>query len=260
LYRVYLPPGDDFGAVPLPTLTFEESSGSQTVQPCSSPSPATEATPPSDNIPSGAELYFVRPAGTHANFPNPDSGYLWALVTPPGPGQVVVISAKAPTHSSGNFPSAWPVPGTDMRYWSMCTYLDTATRPLVENTLADGTTDYGCRDDQETALNADGYYTYVVGTEAQRAQIDHVRGATFLPFSTADPATEELLMLRNMLASSSFTEDVQSVPPDGNPVVAADVMGAYYPKAAVCSLSTLITQGAQACLAGAATLGSGSSS
>ncbi len=107
--------------------------------------------------------------------------------------------------------------------------------------------DYGCRNDTQTALDADGYYTYVVGTEAQRAAIAAVPDATFLPFSTAQPTARHILLLRNMLASPSFAQAIQNVPANWSPASAATVMGPYYPRAAPCPLTTLASEGAAAC-------------
>jgi hypothetical protein len=251
VYRVYLPRGGDFSAAPRPALTFEEPSGSKTLHPCADPSPATpSALPTSGSAPTGPELQFLRHEPSNAGFPNADSGNLMATVTPPGPGDVVVVSAKAPTYSPGNRPSVWPSATADVRYWSMCNYLDQAGKPLVVNRLPGGAIDEGCRADEDTALGANGDYTYVVGTEAQQGEIEKVPGVTFLPLSSAHPATTQVLLLRNMLASSSFAQAIQNVPQDGNPASAQAVMGPYYPRAAVCSLVTLTTLGPQACLSG----------
>jgi hypothetical protein len=195
-----------------------------------------------------APVAFTRVVASAGGFPNADSGYLLALVSPPGGGDVVVIRGKAPTVSRGSHPSSWPARRVDMRYWSMCDYLDTAVLPLVVNPLPGGGTDYGCRYDAQTALDRHGYYTYVVGTEAQRAAIEAIRGATFVPFSTAQPTTAHLLLLRNMLVSPGFAAAIQNVAPGSGPAAAAAVMGPYYPRAAVCPLATLAARGAAACL------------
>jgi hypothetical protein len=136
-----------------------------------------------------------------------------------------------------------------MQYWSLCDYPATAALALVANQLPAGAIDYGCRHDSQVRLDRHGYYTFVVGTEAQHAAIDKIPGATFLPFSTAQPATIHLLLLRNMLVNPGFTEAVQDVPGDGNPASAAAVMGPYYPRTAICPLATLASGGPAACLA-----------
>lgn len=90
----------------------------------------------------------------------------------------------------------------------------------------------------------------MVGTEAQRPVIEGIPGATFLPFSTADPTTLHVLLLRDMLANPGFAEAVQNVPENGSPESAAAVMGPYYPRTAICPLTTLARGGPGACLAG----------
>jgi hypothetical protein len=57
----------------------------------------------------------------------------------------------------------------------------------VVNPLPDGTTDIGCRYDEQTKLSAAGEYTFVIGTESQRAAIEQMPDVTFLPFSSAQP-------------------------------------------------------------------------
>lgn len=258
LYRVYLPARGDFSRVPVPAITFTRDGISAQLPRCpagTASGPGTSAAPaaPGTAGSPSAAVRFARPApGSGAGIsPNADTGYLFAEVTPPGAGDVVVIRGKAPTASHGSHPSPWPAPGTDMRYWSMCTNLATAQTPLVVNRLPGGGVDYGCRHDTQTTLDGRGYYTYVVGTEAQRAVIAKIPGTTFLPFSTAFPATPHILLLRNMLISPGFSQAVQDVRPDWSPASAAEVMGPYYPRAAVCPLRTLAVSGPLACLAGA---------
>ena len=79
----------------------------------------------------------------------------------------------------------------------MCVYLATPQTPLVANVLPGGRVDDGCRHDSQTALDRRGSYTYVVGTEAQRSVIGRIPGATFLPFSSAAPATMHNLPARH---------------------------------------------------------------
>ena len=130
----------------------------------------------------------------------------------------------------------------------MCIGLLAPPTPVVANKLPGGGTDYGCRADEATKLNAAGDYTYVIGSESQRAAISRVPGVTFLPFSTTHPAGPYLLALRNVLVSSSFAHSPQGVTQADDPAAAAAVMGPYYPRAAVCPLATLTAHGPQACL------------
>lgn len=212
-----------------------------------------------DTLP--GENWFFRPPNEEfvGGFPNADSAYVGATpVIPPAEREVVVLRGKAPRQPPGLHPSPWPVPGRwDVRYWSMCTYTffslgpngeQQLTFPLVTNRLPDGTVDYGCRHDDITALDANGFYTYVVGTESQRARIERVPGATYLPFSTDLPTSPHSIYFRNMLPDDAFRQGCQFVPYERNPDAAAAIMGAYYPKSRVCSLATLVREGAEACL------------
>jgi hypothetical protein len=133
----------------------------------------------------------------------------------------------------------------------MCTYLvflGTALLPVVANQLPDGHTDYGCRENGATKVDAAGYYFYVIGREAQRAAIARVPGATFLPFSAAQPYKVHLIGLRNKLPTPGFRYAIQKVALNGSPATAATATGPYYPHAAICPLSTLVAKGPQACL------------
>jgi hypothetical protein len=104
------------------------------------------------------------------------------------------------------------------------------------------------RNDEQTVLDRDGHYTYVVGTEAQRAAIERIPGVTFLPFSADQPTTQHLILLRNMVVDPDFAEAIQNVPAGQDPAVAAGVMGPYYPRAATCPLATAAAAGPAACL------------
>src|ERR1700734_2130480 len=275
--RVYLPAGGDFSRVPLPAVTFTANGVTVAVPTCAASAAsarpagapglsravtrraATGSAAKNSAAKNSAAKYsaatesvvFTRAAVSSGGFPNADSGYLLAVVTPPGNGDVVVIRGRAPTWSRGSHPSSWPARGVDLRYWSMCDYLAAAAIPLVVNLLPDGATDYGCRDDARTALDRHGDYTYVVGTEAQGPAVEAIRGATFVPFSTAQPATTHVLLLRNMLVSPDFAAAVQNVPPGSGAAGAGQGVGPYYPPAPVCPLATLAASGAGACLAGA---------
>lgn len=258
-YRVYLPAGGDFARVPPPAVTFTLDGVSKQVPACPPGTPGT-ASDPAAPAPAGAAAGLTtsataQPPGFARSspsdlFPNADSGYLDAVVTPPADGDVLVIRGKAPTASRGGHPSPWPAPFVDLRYWSLCDYLDTGSLPLVANTLPGGQIDYGCRYDGEVAADRGGYYTFVVGTEAQRSLIERIPGVTFLPFSTAGPTTPHLLFLRNMLANPGFAQAVQNVPQNRSPASAAAVMGPYYPRTGICPLSTLARGGLGTCLAG----------
>lgn len=265
-YRVYAAHGGP-EQVPLPTITLTRNGESRQLGQC--PASGQDRIPKSYcSIPwvaKGAPVCGVAgqastagAAGTIVPFardpigaggtPDTDIAYLSATVVPPRNGDVLVIRAKAPTTPSGTAPTPWPEPGTDLRYWSLCIDLAKAPVPVVVNRLPGGTADYGCRYDNQVALDASGYYTFVIGTESQRAAIDRIPGATFLPLSAAQPVQRYKLNLRNMLAERDFGEAVQDVPANGQSASAAVAIGPYYPRIAFCPLATLVASGPAVCM------------
>jgi hypothetical protein len=255
VYRVYLPAGGA-SAVPLPVLTVEQRGAVRTLPAC--PSHNAPVTFPAPAAGAGAEgsgaaappplaFYQAQQSFSNAGLANVDTSHVYAyLIRPPAP-DVVVVTGKAPTFAPGRHPSPWPARGEDVRYWSMCIGVLIRLVPLVANKLPGGGTDYGCRADEATRLNAAGYYTYVIGSESQRAAISRVPGVTFLPFSTAHPADPYLLALRYLLVSSSFAHSPQGVTQADDPAALAAVMGPYDPRAAVCPLATLVAKGPRSC-------------
>lgn len=258
IYRVYLPAGGDVSAVPVPVLTTEQAGAVRTLPACRShnarvPLPVVSKSAGTGG--SGAaspppQLAFYKPAQStfnDAGLANVDTAYVLAYLIRPPAADVVVVTAKAPTFAPGSHPSPWPARGEDVRYWSMCIGVGIRNTPTVANKLPGGGTDYGCRADEATRLNAAGDYTYVIGSEAQRAAISRVPGVTFLPFSTTQASRLYFLGLRNMLVSASFTHSPQGITQATDPAAAAAAMGPYYPRAAVCPLATLTAHGPQAC-------------
>ena len=254
-YRVYLPASGDGSHIALPRITVENRGSTQQLRACTShttaiPPPVrqtttTQAPTPSSSRP--APLQFFR-AAFQTYFPNPQTAYLLAYTTPPAASQVVVVTGKAPTSPPGAHPSIWPGASEQVRYWSMCVSIGEGTDPVVVNHLPGGHTDLGCRADDATKLGAGGTYTYVIGTEAQRAAIERVPGVTFLPLSLAQPAAPlYLLAMRYTLASPSFGSAPQNIVQTESAPAAAQTMGAYYPHARVCSLSALNAEGPSAC-------------
>jgi hypothetical protein len=185
VYRVYLPTVGDFSHVKLPTLTMEKGSASTELSSCSvhtSPVLAPEKAPATTSTavtsagatPPAGEFYKPAQKTDAGLLANADVAYAEAYVVRPSAADVVVVTGKAPTHAPGDDPSPWPAPGDDMRYWSMCIGVGVANTPTVVNDLTAGKTDYGCRADQATKLDAAGNYTFVIGSEAQRAAINRV--------------------------------------------------------------------------------------
>jgi hypothetical protein len=264
MYRVYLTAGGGgLSAVPVPVLTVEQGGSARTLPACSSHNapvhpPAVSGSAASAGAggsgaaaPPPRQLEFFKPPQSTFNnggLANADTSYVLAYLVRPPAADVVVVTAKAPTFAPGSHPSPWPARSEDVRYWSMCIGLLAPPIPVVANKLPGGGTDYGCRADEATRLNAAGDYTYVIGSESQRAAVSRIPGATFLPFSTAHPAGPYLLALRNVLVSSSFAHSPEGVTQSSDPAAAAAVMGPYYPRTAVCPLASLTAHGPQACL------------
>jgi hypothetical protein len=257
--RVYRPAGGD-AAVRPPTVTFQRNGKSVTPPGCRKfpavQSAARQTQPALAKLPTvtakvtpkvtGVVKQFAKgPAGIGAGFANVDNGYLMATVQKPTGSNVVVMRGKAPTTPVGDHPSPWPS-GDQVRFWSLCVYTPLPFWSVVTNKVG-RQTDLGCRYDGVTARDAAGYYTYVLGTEAQRAAIEAIPGATFVPFSAQLGWLNHVLVVRNLLPD--FDQAVQSAPSDSNPASAAAAMGEYYPQLAVCSLATLAAGGPTACIA-----------
>ncbi|GJG85034.1 hypothetical protein tb265_02150 [Gemmatimonadetes bacterium T265] len=206
--------------------------------------PGATASPPA--------LTFFRPSdsGTGGFFPNVDNKYVAALVQPK-PETVVVIRAKAPTFPPGMHAAPWDPRTVNLRYWSMCSNVYRRPYPVVV-VKEGGQTIPGCAPDLATKQDGRGYYTYVVS---------HVRGkpsdaalaannATWLPFSTAQPYAQHLMILRNMLGAD-FPHSVQNCAAGSDPASIAACrasMGDYYPRAAECRTRTFETGGTAACV------------
>jgi hypothetical protein len=269
LYRVYLPTGGNT-TVQLPKLTFVKNGLPMTLPRCPTPTgkptapvraqkafnvllrlhkfqtrEESESTQPcrGSECPPPLQFFRAEEKSTNSFFPNVDNAYVSAFVRPV-PGKVVVIRGKAPRTPSGTSPVPWPKPGLQLRYFSLCNNVYRSPWPVVANPSSSGT-EYGCATDDETKLNSSGEYTYVVAHPNQRAAIEKA-GGTFIPFSTTQPHTRQILIFRNMLPSESFTHAVQNAPATGNPADAAKAMGPYYPRAYRCTLAQF-EAGSKAC-------------
>jgi hypothetical protein len=258
IYRVYLPAANN-SAPPPPTLTLVQGHTAHTLPACrqhnapipvpTRPSPTPPTSSGTTPAPTPPQLEFYKPAAStfDQGLPNVDTAYVIAYLVRPPASDVVVVTGRAPTAAPGRHPSPWPAAGEDMRYWSLCIGTGTPHVPTVANTLPGGQTDYGCRADDSTGRDSAGDYTYVIGSESQRADIDRVPNVTFLPFATNQSTRLYLLLLRNMLVSPQFGYSVQNVTQADQPAAAATAMGPYYPHMSVCPLTTLTTRGPKAC-------------
>ncbi|MCU1451691.1 MAG: hypothetical protein JWP02_3861 [Acidimicrobiales bacterium] len=158
----------------------------------------------------GANAQIMQQSSKGGFLDNPDNAYVYAGFSR-GYGSVVVLHGKLPTFAA-TYPAAATMPGgTQLRYWSMCTY-DVASERY-----------YGCVPDDEVATDASGGFTIVVSDPSNRpANATAACGANWLPFG---PAPESLAIMRNMLPDASFTNAIQSA---GYGTEAKD-LGAYYP-------------------------------
>jgi hypothetical protein len=239
VYRVYLPNEglDPTGGAGLPDVRLVNESGDATkIVTCANPGPSQAALDTVNNFdrpvqPPPPTPIFIRPAQSSVNlFPNPDNVYVATTVSYQ-PGRVVVVRGKAPT-----FPDTRHgvlITGDEqVRFWSMCTNELRKPYPVTE-----------CSADDETSLDANGFYTYVISTPEDRpADTPSTAGSTWLDWGATDVPV--LLLLRHMLASSSFAQSATHVEPG---TLAADVMGDFAPHGMYCEKAAFEQGGAAAC-------------
>lgn len=270
LYRVYVPDaaGDRTGGVPLPDVTLETANGAVDLQfsDCGTypelggpltdevaaaslprgvapPRVDPRATePPAWRV--GAGFLSVLPPGaipepaagevayrTGDLGTNPDWGYISTFLSRQG-GEIAVIRGRAPTFPdtrSGEPP--WSERQT--RYWSFCVNHLFSLRTV------------SCTSDFQAALDAQGRYTLVVSSPAQRpANAVPSNGVTWL---STGPFSDVYVDYRQGLPAPGFEEAVQLARP-GEDLVSR--LGAYYPSIAYCSTATFETGGADGCLGG----------
>lgn len=250
IVRVYVPddPRSPSGGVPLPTATMHLGGTSVVLPPCATPFDPSEYQGPiasglrsafdsalaraaTGSFPANApEAVFANPARTGGLFPNGDNAYIGASLTY-RPGRVAVIRGKAPTFPDTRAGVSPATPGMAVRYWAMCQNDKVPPYPVVD-----------CAADFQTPLDGDGYYTYVVATPAEARQL-RGRGLKILDWGATD--VPKVVLLRNMLPSSSFAESIQRAQRSGTGLAAS--MGDYYPRATYCDVGVLAAQGYSAC-------------
>lgn len=282
LMRVYLPKNGDYSAVKLPNISLVTSSGTTTIKPCAAktqraPTKANKNVPPAakaalkqligkardgGNPDTGSgpctgsacppDLQFSRAmaATTNSVFPNSASAYVSAIFQP-NPKAVVLVRGLAPTTPAlvppGTEPLPWPSSRFQLQYFSMCNNIYRKPWPVIINNLPSGNQELGCRADNETKLDRQGRYTYVVASQAQKQAVSRWKKTTFLPTSIKSAKTREVLILRNMLSNDSFSQSAMNAPQDANAADAAASMGAYYPVAVSCALNFYLKHGPDAC-------------
>ncbi len=189
------------------------------------------ANGPATDTPAPAQPTFVRPKASQTNlFPDPDNIYL-ATILHYRAGQIVVVRAKAPTFPDTAHGVAPSTPA-QVRYWSLCT--DEYRKPYLVSY---------CVADQGVALDAEGFFTIVVSTRAERpANADAAHHVTWLDWGST--TVDNLLLMRQMLAAGSFAGAAVKVAP-GLP--ATSTMGQYTPTGIYCATRTFAAGGFAAC-------------
>lgn len=239
IYRVYLPTDrtDPMGGAGLPDVRLVNASGATTdIATCSNPGPSQAALDIVNNYdrpvqPVPPTPVFIRPSQTSVNlYPNPDSVYVATTATYQ-PGRVVVVRGRAPTFP--NTRSGAVVTGAEeVRYWSMCTNELRKPYPVT-----------ACAADDETALDSNGFYTYVISTPADRpAATSATAGSSWLDWGSTD--VPMVLLLRHMVANPSFAEAATNVAPGE---VATGVMKDFAPRGVYCDKTTFEQGGFAAC-------------
>jgi len=187
------------------------------------PTSLTQA--PTDNgytgttIGDAASVYTMQlPSGGFLQ--NLDNAYVFAQLTH-GYGNVAVVHGQLPTFPE-TYPNATTMGTGQLRYWSLCTNDGPSERY------------YGCLNDDKLHLDANGYYTIVISTDAARPVCTQppptgpLPCADWLPWG---PNGAVLVILRNMLPDPSFANSIQAYnftsPPNGPTLPQS--MAVYYP-------------------------------
>jgi hypothetical protein len=150
-------------------------------------------------------------------FPTPDNAYLEMNLNR-NEGVVAVLTGTLPTTPTTLYGDA--VMGTgDLRYWSVCMY-EFYTQKATS-----------CLFDQQLQTDASGNYVIAISRTADRpSNATNTCGFNWMQWSDAGDGAAfpnaGMLMLRNMLPSSSFTQAIQNVP---GGVLPSLTMGPYLP-------------------------------
>lgn len=236
LYRTYLPSNavDPTGGAGLPKLTFHSASGDTPLsaspdaascrqlaanfiagQSGNAPPTVTLSIP---TIPPRFAVYNGVAGGLlgQGQAKNADAAYEFARTTLLD-GNIVLVRGRAPSFATQAGAPSIP----DMRYWSMCEN-DYNTQHVIS-----------CVADQNAVIDSSGFYNVVISTTAARpANANAASGFNWLPWG---PQTASILIYRNLLPATSFTQAIQNVGPLQSP---ANVMGDYQPVATYCPQAT----------------------
>ena len=150
---------------------------------------------------------YTEKTGTGGLLEDLENAYLFTVLNA-NFGPLFVIDAQAFSYPPTYDGEPVMAGGTDVRYWSFCSY-DTYSQR-----------NYACLADYEADPARSGHYLIVVSDAAHKPA--DLCGATWLPFG---PMNESLLIYRNQLGVSPLS--IQAVDPAADNAPA--VMGGYYP-------------------------------
>ena len=177
------------------------------------------------DTPVGPLLGGVIPASKTGGFlSNSDNAYVTALV-PRTPGEVVVLTGKAPT-TTQTLNGERVMGSGQLRYWSMCENDQVSQRVVA------------CVFDQQVPLDSSGRYRIVVSSPADRpANATAECGFVWLPWG-AQPDAQ--LILRNMLPAKTFAHALQRIQKPGTE---KQVVGEYLPRGIKVATASFEKQG-----------------
>lgn len=140
---------------------------------------------------------------------NADNKYVYAYLSREW-GAVALLRGRLPvTPKTFDGESTMSAPG-QLRYWSLCT----ANR---------STQTYACVNDENVAVDANGYFTIAISTAAQRpANATAACGISWLPWGID---LKGVAYMRNMMASPDFPHAIQNATYGTE----KQTLGAYYP-------------------------------
>ena len=152
-------------------------------------------------------------------YSNRDSAYIYSHLSRLF-GQVLVLTGRLPqTPQTYNSPQR--MPGGQLRFWSLCT---------GESRVTVRTPD--CLSDRQVLASSGREFTVAVSTRADRpANATAQCGVSWLDWGNRGDGAGDpnygLVIMRNMLASPSFTRAIQRVQ---RPGTEPQVMGPYFPR------------------------------
>lgn len=161
------------------------------------------------------------PARTGGQYSNIDNQYVAAFVNRGFPaGPVLVLKGKLPTTPKTSS-KVTKMGSGQMRYWSMC-----------QNESLYTTKGAGCLYDSQIPVDKNRNYTIVTSLSGDRPKNATTKcGIGYIPWPKngdgAGNVKDGLLLVRNMLPASSFSQAIQNTKTPGDE---AKVMGAYLPK------------------------------